>query len=101
MQRISRDQMIRVALTAVILLSGLAMVPFIDLPAQAAITWQSLAGVYEMIVAKTAAPTFELSRWIRDVMSYSLAFVILTCVILPVGSSLWTITMPSTSGASR
>lgn len=36
----------------------------------------SLAGVYEMIVAKTSAPTFELSRWIRDVMSYSLAFVI-------------------------
>lgn len=47
MQRFSRDQLIRVALTAVILLSGLAMVPFIDLPAQAAITWQSLAGVYE------------------------------------------------------
>ncbi|HRQ40972.1 MAG TPA: hypothetical protein PLD25_23910 [Chloroflexota bacterium] len=47
MQRVSRDQLIRVALTAVILLSGLAMVPFIDLPAQAAITWQSLAGVYE------------------------------------------------------
>ncbi|MBX3056749.1 MAG: hypothetical protein KF770_09780 [Anaerolineae bacterium] len=47
MQRFSRDQIIRVALTAVILLSGLAMVPFIDLPAQAAITWQSLAGVYE------------------------------------------------------
>ncbi len=47
MQRFSRDQIIRITLTAVILLSGLAMVPFIDLPAQAAITWQSLAGVYE------------------------------------------------------
>ncbi|MCL4264833.1 MAG: hypothetical protein KJ069_16540 [Anaerolineae bacterium] len=50
MQKFSRDQWIRVVLTAVILLSGLAMVPFIDLPAQAAITWQSLAGVYEPVL---------------------------------------------------
>jgi len=47
MQRLSRDQLIRLSLTAAILFSGLAMIPFIDLPAQAAITWQSLAGVYE------------------------------------------------------
>lgn len=47
MQRFSRDQLIRLSLTAAILFSGLAMIPFVDLPAQAAITWQSLAGVYE------------------------------------------------------
>lgn len=33
--------------------------------------------------------------------SYSLARVILTLTILPMGSSVWTMIMPSTSGASR
>jgi hypothetical protein len=47
MQRFSREQVTRVLLTVAILLSGVAMVPFIELPAQADITWQSLAGVYE------------------------------------------------------
>lgn len=47
MKRFSRDQMIRVVVTLTILLSGLALAPFIDIPAQAAINWQSLAGVYE------------------------------------------------------
>lgn len=47
MQRLSRDQMIRLSLTAVILLSGWALVPFINMPVRAAITWQTLIGVYE------------------------------------------------------
>lgn len=41
-----REKVVRIALTLVILLSGLAMIPFIDIPVEA-ISWELLAGVYE------------------------------------------------------
>lgn len=46
MQKFSRETITRMLITLFILLSGMAMVPFIDSPVQA-ITWRSLAGVYE------------------------------------------------------
>lgn len=46
MKSLSKEQLIRLSLTLVILLSGLAMIPFVDLPV-GAIGWQALAGVYE------------------------------------------------------
>lgn len=46
MKKFSRETSTRILLTLLILLSGAAMLPFIDSPVQA-ITWRSLAGVYE------------------------------------------------------
>ena len=46
MNRLNQQNAVRLALTLVILLSGVAMVPFIDIPAEA-IGWELLAGVYE------------------------------------------------------
>lgn len=45
MKSISREQAIRLTLAVVILLSGVAMIPFVDLPA-GAIGWEMLAGIY-------------------------------------------------------
>ena len=45
MRHISREQAIRISLILVIFLAGVAMIPFVDLPA-GAINWTSLAGVY-------------------------------------------------------
>lgn len=42
----NREKITRLALTLVILLSGVAMIPFIDLPVEA-INWQLLTGAYE------------------------------------------------------
>lgn len=46
MQRFKKEHLIRLSLTLAILLSGMAMVPFINVTAEV-ITWQSLGGVYE------------------------------------------------------
>lgn len=46
MKSLNKEQIIRLALTLVILLSGAAMIPFVDLPV-GAIGWESLTGVYE------------------------------------------------------
>ena len=46
MKSLNREQITRLALTFVILLSGVAMIPFVDLPV-GAIGWESLTGVYE------------------------------------------------------
>jgi hypothetical protein len=46
MKTLNKEQISRLALTVVILLSGLAMIPFVDLPV-GAIGWETLAGVYE------------------------------------------------------
>lgn len=42
----NKEKVTRLTLTLVILLSGLAVIPFIDIPVEA-ITWELLAGVYE------------------------------------------------------
>lgn len=42
----NKENITRLALTLSILLSGLALLPFIDIPVEA-ITWELLAGVYE------------------------------------------------------
>ena len=42
----NQEKVTRLALTLLILLAGLAMIPFIDIPVEA-ITWELLAGVYE------------------------------------------------------
>lgn len=46
MSGLNKEKTTRLALMLVILLSGLAMIPFIDIPVEA-ITWELLAGVYE------------------------------------------------------
>lgn len=46
MSGLNKDKTTRLILMLVILLSGLAMIPFIDIPVEA-ITWELLAGVYE------------------------------------------------------
>ena len=45
-----RENITRLALALLILLSGLALIPFIDIPADA-ITWELLAQVYEPTLA--------------------------------------------------
>ena len=45
MKRLSKEQIFRLSITLVILLSGVAMIPFVDLPT-GAIGWESLASVY-------------------------------------------------------
>jgi hypothetical protein len=45
MQPINRELLTRVSLTLLILLAGLAMVPFVDLP-DTAVGWEALTGVY-------------------------------------------------------
>lgn len=45
MNRLNKEQIIRLSITLIILLSGAAMIPFVDLPA-GAIGWESLASVY-------------------------------------------------------
>ena len=40
------EKLIRIAIVLVVLLAGLALLPYIDLPAEA-LTWQLYAGVYE------------------------------------------------------
>lgn len=49
MRRFKKEHLIRLSLTLAILLSGMAMVPFINVTAEV-ITWQSLAGGYEPIL---------------------------------------------------
>jgi hypothetical protein len=46
MKGLQKENMTRLALTVAILLGGLALLPFIDIPAEA-ITWELMAGVYE------------------------------------------------------
>jgi hypothetical protein len=46
MNGLQQEKVTRLALTLVILLSGVALIPFIDIPVEA-ITWKLLAGVYE------------------------------------------------------
>ena len=45
MKHLNKEQIFRLSITLIILLSGVAMIPFIDLPA-GAIGWESLADVY-------------------------------------------------------
>lgn len=45
MIRFGREQTVRVALALIILMSGVAMIPFLNLPTEA-IGWEMLAGVY-------------------------------------------------------
>jgi hypothetical protein len=45
MQPINRELLSRVALTLLILLAGLAMIPYVDLP-NTAVGWETLTGVY-------------------------------------------------------
>lgn len=45
MKSFSKEQIARLSLTLLILMSGAAMIPFVDLPV-GAIGWQALAGVY-------------------------------------------------------
>lgn len=55
MKSVNKDKIIRFGLLLVILLSGVAMIPFVDLPV-GAIGWESLAGVYapELTVNETS-----------------------------------------------
>ncbi len=46
MKSLNKEQITRLTLTLVILLSGAAMIPFVDLPV-GAIGWETLIGVYE------------------------------------------------------
>ncbi len=41
-----QEKLTRLALTLVILLSGIAMIPFVDIPVEA-ISWELMSGVYE------------------------------------------------------
>jgi len=45
MNRLNREHIVRLSITLVILFSGAAMIPFLDLPV-GAIGWELLAGVY-------------------------------------------------------
>ena len=49
MKGLQKENMTRLALTLAILLGGLALLPFIDIPAEA-ITWELMAGVYEPVL---------------------------------------------------
>jgi hypothetical protein len=51
-RRFKRETAVRAALALVILVSGLAMIPFVDLPK--AIGWELLAGVYQPELAVNA-----------------------------------------------
>ncbi len=55
MKSFSKEQIIRISLTLAILLSGAAMIPFVDLPV-GAIGWETLAGVYapDLVVNETS-----------------------------------------------
>lgn len=45
MQRFNRELLSRLSLTLLVLLAGLAMIPYVDLP-NTAVGWEMLAGVY-------------------------------------------------------
>lgn len=50
MKQLNREKVIRLALTLMVLLSGLALIPFVDQPVTA-IGWKLFAGIYTPVLA--------------------------------------------------
>lgn len=77
MNRLNRENIFRLGLTITILLSGAAMIPFLDLPVEA-IRWEALAGVYSPELAvneDSGAPGSRFAFTGSDYPPHSLAIV--------------------------